>query len=204
MKIIYLWVKNEGWKAFDFDTAETKQALVDRHIMIDNSAKIGVFVRIGGYTTIGESARIGDSACVGQSVTIGKYVTIGDNATIEFTATIGDSARIGESARIGHYVTIGKSTRIGDHVTIGGYARIGGKEVIKKSLFITGSRHTVNWFSTGIIHIGCYKEEIKWWLENYKAVGKKEHYTKKQIEEYGEYIKCCDILQKSVKVKVKP
>ena len=53
---------------------------------------------------------------------------------------------------------------------------------------INGSRHSLMAYDNNI-YIGCIKNSIEWWVENYKEVGKKENYTKDQIKEYGKYIK---------------
>jgi carbonic anhydrase/acetyltransferase-like protein (isoleucine patch superfamily) len=151
MKTIYLWVNGEGWKSFDFDAPETKQALIDRHITI------GDYAEIGNYAEIGDSAKIG-------------YY-----------------AEIGDSAKIGYYAEIGDSAKIGD------------KEIILKTLFITGTKHTVTWWGKGIIDIGCHKKEISWWLKNGVAVAEREGYSPEQIEEYRQYVIICDMLQKLIK-----
>jgi hypothetical protein len=144
MKTINLWVNGEGWKSFDYDAKETKQALKDRNIQI------------------------------------------------------GDSAEIGNYAKIGDYAKIGNSAKIRDYAEIGDYAKIGDKEVILKTIFITGTKHTISWWGKGIINIGCHKKEIEWWLKNFEMVGKKEGYTDAEIEEYHQYILICEQLQKSV------
>ena len=84
-----------------------------------------------------------------------------------------------------------RSITIGDDAVIGSGAVIGDGAVIVRSIFITGTRHLVNWYSTEILHIGCHKKEIDWWLENYETIGKKEGYTEDQIKEYYGYIMIC-------------
>ena len=79
---------------------------------------------------------------------------------------------------------------IGDEASIGNRAKV-------KTLFITGSKHAVNWYGTEMLHIGCHKKEISWWKENYKDIGKKEGYTNTEIEEYGNYIMICENLYKA-------
>lgn len=94
-----------------------------------------------------------------------------------------------------------RSINIGDWVHIGDGAKIGYRAHIIKSLFITGTKNSLNWYGTGIIHIGCHKKEIDWWVKNYKDIGKKEGYSEDEIEEYFEYIKICERMQKTIKTK---
>ena len=102
--------------------------------------------------------------------------------------SIGDEATIGNGATIGNEATIGNGARIGDGATI------------IKSIFITGTRNTVNWYGAGVIHIGCHKKEISWWKKNYKIIGEKEGYSSDEILEYYGYIKVCETLQKSIEL----
>ena len=55
-----------------------------------------------------------------------------------------------------------------------------------------------NWWGTGIINIGCHKNDIDYWLKNYERIGKIEGYTTDEIEEYKGYILLCEQLQKTI------
>ena len=162
MKTINLWVNNEGWKPFDFDAKETKQALIDRMISIGDGASIGY------------RASIGDGASIGYRASIGNEASIGDGASIGNEASIGDGASIGNEASIGD------------------------KEIVLKTLFITGSKHTVTWYGKDCINIGCHKMTIKEWLEKGLELAKQEGYSDEQIEEYKGYVKICKALQKTI------
>jgi carbonic anhydrase/acetyltransferase-like protein (isoleucine patch superfamily) len=104
---------------------------------------------------------------------------------------------IGYEEVIGYGANIGNEAKISDGAVIGNKAKIGNGAKIVKTIFITGSKHTVNWYDTGIIHIGCYKKEIEWWLKNYKLIGEKENYSSDEIEEYHKYILICQQLKQS-------
>ena len=117
-----------------------------------------------------------------------------ENAQAEFEKR---GIRIGHEASIGDGASIGNGASIGHGASIGNRASIGHGASIVKTLFITGSKHSVNWYGTGVIHIGCHKKEISWWLENYRDMGKKEDYTEEQISEYYQYISICQQLQKA-------
>ncbi len=173
MKTIYLWVNNEGWMAFDYEAETTKQELESRGITIGDYAKIGHSAKIGHYAEIGDYAKIGDYA------------------------EIGHSSKIGHSAKIGHYA------EIGDYAKIGHSATIGDKDIISKTIFITGTKHTVSFWGRNIINIGCQKHDINWWLEHYRGVGKLEGYTPEQIDEYSNYITICKMMQEQIDNKVK-
>ena len=95
-------------------------------------------------------------------------------------------------------IVIGNSAVIGYYAEIGDLAEIGDKEIILKSIFITGSKHTVNWWGKDIINIGCHQKKISWWAKNYKIIGEKEGYTLDEIEEYHQYILICQKLQKNI------
>ena len=159
----------KGWTPFDFDVEVTKEELSKRNIRIGYGASIGDRASIEDRASIGDEARIGYRASIGDEATIGNRASIGDEATIGNRATIGDGATIGNGARI------------------------------IKSIFITGTKHTVNWYGTGVIHIGCHCKKIDWWEKNYKMIGEKEGYSEVHINEYYGYIKICESLQKSNK-----
>ena len=55
-------------------------------------------------------------------------------------------------------------------------------------LQILGSNHAVIVRKPGILQIGCMEHPVAWWLEHYKAVGRSEGYSAKQVAEYRGYI----------------
>ncbi len=124
----------------------------------------------------------------------GRNIMIGENATIGDNAKIGYDAKIGENATIGNGATIGENATIGNYATIGENAKIGNGATIIKSLFITGSKHTVAWYSNGFINIGCHLLSIEEWIERFKTIGANEGYN----EEYKAYIDICAAMQKTV------
>ena len=115
--------------------------------------------------------------------------------TIGYGAEIGDYAKIGDGAKIGDYAKIGYGAEIGDYAEIGDSAKIGDKEVILKTIFIAGTKHTVTWYGTNEINIGCHKKSISWWLKNGKDIAEREGYSEEQTEEYRQYVLICKKLQ---------
>ena len=55
-------------------------------------------------------------------------------------------------------------------------------------LQILGTKHAVLVRKPGILQIGCMEHPVAWWLEHYKAVGRSEGYSSKQVAEYRGYI----------------
>jgi len=57
-----------------------------------------------------------------------------------------------------------------------------------RPLQILGTRYPLIVRTPGIIQIGCVSHPVAWWLEHYRALGRQEGYTAKQIAEYRGYI----------------
>ena len=83
---------------------------------------------------------------------------------------------------------IGKHTVIGDDAVIGNHATIGCHVNLTKSIYITGSSHTLTYTGNNTLSIGCHNYTIDKWLEKFEIIGKKENYSLEQIEEYRKYI----------------
>ena len=118
------------------------------------------------------------------------------------SAKIGHYAEIGDSAKIGHYAEIGDSAKIGHYAEIGHSAEIGDREVIVKSLFIKGTKHTIYWWGKGVINIGCHKKTINEWKDVYESIGEDENYSEKEIEEYYGYIIMIEQLQANTVIEL--
>ena len=59
-------------------------------------------------------------------------------------------------------------------------------------LRITGSRHRIAAVDRHNVSIGCYRQSLIWWQENYTRIGAQNGYTQEQIEEYGLHIEYVD------------
>jgi carbonic anhydrase/acetyltransferase-like protein (isoleucine patch superfamily) len=112
------------------------------------------------------------------------------------TSSIGDGAIIGYRASIGDGATIGYRATIGDEASIGDRASIG------KTIFITGSGNTVNYYGLDVIHIGCIRKTIAEWQQQYREVGRENDYSDEQIREYGAYIQMIAELHKTWNIEV--
>ena len=110
------------------------------------------------------------------------------------TATTEDSVHIGPNA-----VVFGDARVFGDAWVFGdaqvfGNAQVFGKAVVfsdawmETPLFIQGTKHGVSNSSYGKLSIGCVTLTFAEWKKQYRAIGKREGYTEKQIKEYGAII----------------
>ena len=147
-------------------------------------------------TKRGISIRSG--ALIGNRVSIENDVSIGYDVSIGRGTLIGYGALIGSRVSIGNVALIGNRVSIGNDVSIGSGAFIGNDVSILKTLSINGSKHHVNWYGTGIIHIGCRCLTIAEWQELYAEIGANENYTDAQIKEYKTYIDICAQLQSTI------
>ena len=86
-------------------------------------------------------------------------------------------------------------------ISIGDRASIGDEASINKTLFITGSKNTVNYYGMDVIHIGCIRKTITEWQVQYREVGEENDYSEEQIEEYGAYIQMIAELHKTLKIE---
>lgn len=55
-------------------------------------------------------------------------------------------------------------------------------------LRLAGTRHALIAIDESNISIGCMRNTLAWWRENYAVVGVQQGYTPKQIEEYRMHI----------------
>jgi hypothetical protein len=73
---------------------------------------------------------------------------------------------------------------------------------IGKTIFITGSGNTVNYYGLDVIHIGCIRKTIAEWQQQYREVGRENDYSDEQIREYGAYIQMIAELHKTWNIEV--
>lgn len=100
---------------------------------------------------------------------------------------IGSDTSIGYRAFIGHGAVIGDRASIGDRAVIGDDAVIGDRAK-PKTIFITGSRHSVNYWGEDKIQISCIQKSIAEWEKEYAKVGIENSYSQDEIAEYRRYI----------------
>ncbi len=173
--MINLLVIGKGWQEFQYGAPECQQQLKDNGIYI------------GSDTSIGYRAFIGHSAVIGDRAFIGRGAVIGSRAFIGHSAVIGDDASIGDRASIGGDAVIGSRASIRDDASIGDDAFIGDRAK-PKTIFITGSRHSVNYWGEDKIQIGCIQKSIAEWEKEYAKVGIENSYSQDEIAEYRRYI----------------
>ena len=87
----------------------------------------------------------------------------------------------GKSALKERDICLGYGARIGNEASIG-------DGVKARTLFFSGTRHSVMYWGEDCVQIGCKRMSLAEWLVQYKEVGKAEGYTDSEIEEYGQYL----------------
>ena len=55
-------------------------------------------------------------------------------------------------------------------------------------MYITDVRHPVSYWGEDCIQIGCKKETIQEWADNFRTIGVDENYSSEEIECYGKII----------------
>ena len=119
---------------------------------------------------------------VANTATTEDSVHIGPNAVV-----FGDAQVFGDAAVYGNARVFGDAWVFGD-------AQVFGKAVVfsdawmETPLFIQGTKHGVSNSSYGKLSIGCVTLTFAEWKKQYRAIGKREGYTEKQIKEYGAII----------------
>jgi hypothetical protein len=80
------------------------------------------------------------------------------------------------------------NAQVSGNAVVYGNARVSGDAWVETPLFIQGTRHGVSNSSYGKLSIGCVTLTFAEWKKQYRAIGKREGYTEKQIKEYGAII----------------
>jgi hypothetical protein len=93
-----------------------------------------------------------------------------------------DNAQVYDNAVVYCYA------RVYGDAQVSGNARVSGDAWVETPLFIQGTKHGVSNSSYGKLSIGCVTLTFAEWKKQYRALGKREGYTEKQIKEYGAII----------------
>ena len=93
------------------------------------------------------------------------------------------------NARVYGGAKVGEDTCVYGNAIIGQNAEVSGGKWKVAPLQIIGSRDLLQIIKPKVIKISCGEYSINWWLKNYKQIGLENDYSKKEIEEYGSYIK---------------
>ena len=149
---------------------------------------------VANTATTEDSVHIGPNAVVfGDARVFGDAWVFG-NAQVYGKAVVSDNARVfGDVQVFGNAQVYGKAVVSGD-AWVFGDAQVFGKAVVfsdawmETPLFIQGTKHGVSNSSYGKLSIGCVTLTFAEWKKQYRALGKREGYTEKQIKEYGAII----------------
>ena len=179
---------------------------IGRNVIIGNDARIGPYTSIGDDCVIGENVKtkmylhiannvtIGNNVKINDNIVIGNRVKIGNNTDIDTCTNIFHDTYIGAHVDIGKFVNISQHTTIEDNVIIDNSVRIINNTIIKSRSLISrlfhfrGSNHVVDCYSNDMIRVGCEMHSTNHWIKNFKAIGKNNGYTDKEITEYKKYI----------------
>jgi UDP-3-O-[3-hydroxymyristoyl] glucosamine N-acyltransferase len=101
---------------------------------------------------------------------------------------VANTVTIDESVYVAPNAQVSGNARVSGNTQVSGNARVFGDVWIKTPLFIQGTRHAVSNSKRGYLSIGCVTLTFAEWKKQYRAIGKKEGYTAKQIKEYGAII----------------
>jgi len=104
------------------------------------------------------------------------------------TADVSPTAYIGPDALIHGNACVSDNAWVYGNACVSGNAQVCGGVIKGKLISIAGPKHDMNICTPGVLRIGCIKEPLEWWLENYKEIGEEEQYTPQEIEEYKAYI----------------
>ena len=149
---------------------------------------------VANTATTEDSVHIGPNAVVfGDARVFGDAWVFG-NAQVYGKAVVSDNARVfGDVQVFGNAQVYGKAVVSGD-AWVFGDAQVFGKAVVfsdawmETPLFIQGTKHGVSNSSYGKLSIGCVTLTFAEWKKHYRAIGRREGYTEKQIKEYGAII----------------
>jgi len=101
---------------------------------------------------------------------------------------VANTVTIDDSVYVAPYAQVSGDARVYGDAQVSGNARVYGDAWVETPLFIQGTRHAVNNSKHGYLSIGCITLTFKEWKKQYRAIGKKQGYTAKQIKEYGAII----------------
>jgi carbonic anhydrase/acetyltransferase-like protein (isoleucine patch superfamily) len=104
------------------------------------------------------------------------------------TVTIDESVYVAPNAWVSGNARVSGNAWVSGNAQVFGDAQVFGNTWVETPLFIQGTRHGVSNSKHGYLSIGCITLTFAEWKKQYRAIGKKEGYTAKQIKEYGAII----------------
>ena len=113
---------------------------------------------------------------------------IANTAKVDGSVYIGANAQVCGDAQVYGTARVYGNARVLGDAWVSGDARVLGDAWVETPLFIQGTNHGVSNSSHGKLSIGCVTLTFAEWKKQYRALGKREGYTEKQIKEYGAII----------------
>jgi len=124
------------------------------------------------------------------SIVYGNALVSG-NAQVSGDALVSGNALVSGDARVYGDALVSGNALVSGDALVSGKALVYGDARALSPLYIQGTRHAVTLCSHTQIAIGCHVYDIKDWQKHYRAIGKKNGYSKEQIAEYRAYINLC-------------
>ena len=112
-------------------------------------------------------------------------------AHVDKTVYLHPSSIVSDNARVSDNALVYGNAQVSGDARVSGNAQVSGDARALSPLYIQGTRHAVTLCSHTQIAIGCHVHDIKDWQKHYRAIGKKNGYSKEQIAEYRAYINLC-------------
>ena len=125
---------------------------------------------------------------VANTATVEDSVYIGPDAQVYGNAQVYGDAQVLGNAWVSGDAWVYGNARVSGDAQVCGSARVFGDAWVETPLFIQGTKHGVSNSSYGKLSIGCVTLTFAEWKKQYRALGKREGYTEKQIKEYGAII----------------
>lgn len=111
-----------------------------------------------------------------------------DTARVDESAQVSGNARVSGDALVYGDAQVYGDARVYGNAWVSGDARVSGDQWDSSPLYIQGSMHALTNSRCGHIAIGCHEHEFAYWKKHYKAIGRANGYTEKQMSEYKTYI----------------
>ena len=125
---------------------------------------------------------------IANTATVEDSVYIGSDAWVYGNAQVYGDAQVLGNAWVSGDAWVYGNARVSGDAQVCGSARVFGDAWVETPLFIQGTKHGVSNSSYGKLSIGCVTLTFAEWKKQYRALGKREGYTEKQIKEYGAII----------------
>jgi len=161
---------------------------------VAESAYVGPDAQVFEYARVCEDAQVFENARVYGNARVCRYAQVYGDARVSENARVSGNARVYGHARVSGDAQVYGYARVSENAWVYGYAQVYGNTQLisgtweKSPLYIQGTKHSVTHCGPDQIAIGCEIHSFSEWLEQYETIGRKNGYTKEEIQEYFIYI----------------